>query len=88
MGIYAFLDNPELESGSKFVRSITKSCYFCRLDNHSHESCGPFHEYKRLYLAAKYNTTNNTSTARANVVREGKSTTEDKIINDNVNNYM
>ena len=45
-------------------------------------------EYKRLALAAKSNTNDSTSTTRANVVREGKYTIEDSIINDTVNTYV
>ena len=88
IGTYGFLDNPDLEPGPNFVGSLGKGCYFCRLDNHTHKSCGPLQEYKWLALAAKSNSIESTSTARDNVVTEGNTNLEDNATNNNVNNYV
>ena len=90
--IYDFLDNTELKSGAKFAGTIKNECYFCRLNNHTHQSCEPLQEYKRLALAAKENTDDRTSSTRDNLAKEDQQDTIDldtnHISNINVTNYV
>ena len=92
MGIYGFLDNTDLQSGAKFAGTIKNGFYFCRLNNHTHEQCGPSNEFKRLALVAKKSTDTNTVSARANHIKDDQITTNtadtDNIINNNVTNYI
>ena len=85
---YGFLDNPHVESSTKCVSSISKGWYFCRLNNHTHESYGLLQEYKWLALVAKSTSTENTSTIWANVVKEENANTDDNITNDNIKYYV
>ena len=72
--------------------TIEKGCYFCRLHNHSHDTCGPFKKFTRLALAAKTNATDSNSTTKATILNETQSppsdTKQDNIISDKVNTYV
>ena len=68
IGTYGFLDNTDLESGSKFAGTISNGCYFCRMNNHTYLQCGPLNEFKRLALVAKESTDTSTVSARANLL--------------------
>ena len=84
--IGSFLDNAELESGAKFAGTIKNGYYFCRLNNHTHEVCGPLQEFKRLALAAHQNTDDSNSSSRANLAKEDQSELTDSDINNISNN--
>lgn len=84
--IGSFLDNAELESGAKFAGTIKNGYYFCRLNNYTHEVCGPLQEFKRLALAAHQNTDDSNSSARANLAKEDQSELTDSYINNISNN--
>ena len=66
IGTYGFLDNTDLEPSAKFAGMIKNGFYFCRLNNHTHQQCGPLNEFKRLTLVAKESTDTSTVSARAN----------------------
>ena len=92
IGTYGFLDNTDLESSSKFAGTIKNGCYFCRMNNHTHQQCGPLNEYKRLALVTKESTDASTVSARANQTKEEHSVTydvdKDNISSNNVTNYV
>ena len=92
IGTYGFLDNTDLESSLKFAETIKNGCYFCSLNNPTHQQCGPLNEYKRLALVAKESTYASTVSTRANQTKDEHSVTydvdKDNISSNNVTTYV